>query len=164
MVALKIEDIKTCTAKLFFGEDFDSFLMREANIVTFNSFTIDGHIRKGYYTSQELEEKQMEHLSYWKILRPFCFSLIKGKRLPESFSITLQMPERGIGRFLESSGLAASVDTVQALCMNIRYEEGTMSVITATSLAFFTLDKSIDMEWDRFVQEFLRKKGIAFTQ
>lgn len=86
MVALKIEDIKTCTEKLFLGEDFDSFLIREANIVTFNSFTINGHIRKGYYTSQELEEKQMEHLSYWKMLRPFCFSLIKGKRLPESFS------------------------------------------------------------------------------
>ena len=92
------------------------------------------------------------------------FSLIKGKRLPESFSITLQMPERGISRFLESSGLAASADTVQALCMNIRYEEGTMSVITAASLSIFTLDKSIDMEWDRFVQEFLKKKGIAFTQ
>ena len=48
--------------------------------------------------------------------------------------------------------------------MNIRYEEGTMSVITAASLSIFTLDKSIDMEWDRFVQEFLKKKGIAFTQ
>lgn len=164
MVALKIEDIKTCTAKLFLGEEFDSFLVREAQIVTFNSFTIDGHIRKGYYTGQELEEKQMERLSYWKVLRPFCFSLIKGKRLPERFSITLQLPERKIARFLESRVLSASAETIQALCMNIRYEEGTMSVVTATSLAFFTLDKSIDMEWDGFVQEFLKKTGIAFTR
>lgn len=164
MVALKIEDIKTCTAKLFLGEEFDSFLMREAQIVTFNSFTIDGHIRKGYYTSQELEEKQMEHLSYWKALRPFCFSLIKGKRLPERFSITLQLPEREIAWFLERRGLSVSSETIQALCMNIRYEEGTMSVVTATSLAFFTLDKSIDMEWDGFVQEFLKTGGIAFTR
>ena len=44
MVALKIEDIKTCTAKLFLGGEFDSFLVREASIVTFNRFTIDGHV------------------------------------------------------------------------------------------------------------------------
>ncbi|MFR1833880.1 MAG: DUF5721 family protein [Lachnospiraceae bacterium] len=164
MVALKIEDIKTCTAKLFLGEEFDSFLVREAKIVTFNSFHIDGHIRKGYYTSQELEENQMESLSFWKTLRPFCFSLIKGKRLPESFHITLQMPKAGIGQFLESSGLSVPQETIQTLCMNIRYEEGEMSVVTATSLAVFTLDKSMDLEWDQFIQEFLKQKGIAFTK
>lgn len=164
MVALKIEDIKTCTAKLFLGEEFDSFLIREAKIVTFNSFHIDGHIRKGYYTSQELEENQMESLSCWKALRPFCFSLIKGKRLPESFHITLQMPKRGIGQFLESSGLSAFQENVQALCMDIRYEEGKMWVVTGVSMAVFTLDKSIDLEWDRFVQEFLKQKEIAFIK
>ena len=48
MIALKIEDLKTITAQLFMGETFDYWLVREANIVTFNSFTIDGRIRQGY--------------------------------------------------------------------------------------------------------------------
>ena len=49
MIALKIEDLKSFTAQLFMGETFDGWLVREANIVTFNSFTMDGHIRQGNY-------------------------------------------------------------------------------------------------------------------
>ena len=155
MVALKIEDIKTCTAKLFLGGEFDSFLVREASIVTFNRFTIDGHVRRGYYTEEEMEEGGIESLSAWKVLRPFCFSLIKGKKLPGSFSITLQLPDGEVKGFLE---------TIQGLAMNIRYEEGSMTVVTAASLSIFTLDKTIDMEWELYVQKFLKNSGIAFTR
>jgi len=42
MIALKIEDLKLFTSKLFVGEVFDQFLAKEAVIVTFNTFTIDG--------------------------------------------------------------------------------------------------------------------------
>ena len=77
MVALKIEEQKTFTSGLFLGELFDRFLVREANITTFNSFTIDGHVRHGYYSDEELEENQIEEFSAWKVLKPFCFSLIQ---------------------------------------------------------------------------------------
>ena len=89
MIALKIEDMKQFTARLFMGETFDHFLIREAEIITFNVFTIDGHIRQGYYSEEELEENQLEELSSWKMIRPYCFSLIKGKKLPGSFQIVL---------------------------------------------------------------------------
>lgn len=59
MIALKIEDLKTFTAQLFMGETFDHWLVREANIVTFNSFTIDGRIRQGYYSDEELEKNRI---------------------------------------------------------------------------------------------------------
>ena len=91
MIALKIEDLKTFTAQLFMGETFDHWLVREVNIVTFNSFTIDGRIRQGYYSDEELEANRIEELSSWKSLRPFCYSLIKGKKLPESFQIKLHL-------------------------------------------------------------------------
>ena len=57
MVALKIEEQKKFTEGLFLGELFDSFLVTEANIVTFNSFTINGRVRRGYYSDEELEEE-----------------------------------------------------------------------------------------------------------
>ena len=60
MIALKIEDMKQFTASLFLGEVFDSFLLKEAEIVTFNMFTIDGRVRHGYYSEEELEEHQIE--------------------------------------------------------------------------------------------------------
>lgn len=68
MIALKAEDVKTFTSKLFLKEDFDSFLVKEVNIVTYNNFTIDGHIRQGYYTDEELEENRIESFSSWKVL------------------------------------------------------------------------------------------------
>ena len=65
MVALRIAEQKTFTAGLFLGELFDGFLVREANIVTFNSFTVDGRVRQGYYSDEELEEKRIEEFSSW---------------------------------------------------------------------------------------------------
>ena len=49
MIALRAEDVRTFTSKLFVKEDFDQFLVKEIEIVTFNRFTIDGHIRQGYF-------------------------------------------------------------------------------------------------------------------
>ncbi|MFR5732330.1 MAG: DUF5721 family protein [Clostridium sp.] len=34
--------------------------------MTFNSFTIDGRIRQGYYSDEELETNRIEELSSWK--------------------------------------------------------------------------------------------------
>ena len=44
MIALKAEDVKSFTTKLFVREDFDAFLVKEVNITTYNSFSIDGHV------------------------------------------------------------------------------------------------------------------------
>ena len=113
MIALRIEDIRQFTAKLFVGETFDHFLIKEAEIVTFNVFTIDGHIRQGYYSEEELEENQMEELSSWKMIRPYCFSLIKGKKLPGSFQIVLQMPPQAVDKFVTGHQMPLKADQVK---------------------------------------------------
>lgn len=94
MVSLQIEEIKEFTRQLFIGTTFDHFLLREAQIVTFNSFQIDGRIRPDYYSAEEREEQGIEGFSAWLALRPFCFSLIKGKRLPKAFTLFCSFPER----------------------------------------------------------------------
>lgn len=114
MIALRIEDIRQFTAKLFVGETFDHFLIKEAEIVTFNVFTIDGHIRQGYYSEEELEENQMEELSSWKMIRPYCFSLIKGKKLPGSFQIVLQMPPQAVDKFVTGHQMPLKADQSMA--------------------------------------------------
>ena len=91
MIALKIEDLKHFTGQLFAGEAFDHWQVRDVSIVTFNTFTIDGRIRPAYYSEEERREQKIRSYSLWSSLRPFCYSLIRGKRLPESFRITLQL-------------------------------------------------------------------------
>jgi len=96
MIALKAEDVKSFTTKLFVREDFDAFLVKEVNITTYNSFSIDGHVKQGYYTEEEREENHIEEFSSWKTLRPFCFSLIKGKKLPGSFRSCQRQAQRSL--------------------------------------------------------------------
>ncbi len=162
MTALKIEDVKAFTSRLFVREDFDAFLVKEVSIITYNSFTIDGHIRQGYYTREELEEGGFEELSTWSMLRPFCFSLIKGKKLPGSFRIVLQLPRHSLEGFAEKIGMDAG--QIQGLYLNIRYEDGALYCVTGTSMNLFTMDKTLEEEWDRAVKEFMRSHGIVCTQ
>jgi len=164
MIALKIEDIKSFTGKLFVGGTFDEFMVREATIVTFNTFTIDGHIRHGYYTDRELEEMQIEDLSSWQVIKPICFSLIKGKKLPGSFQITLQLSPAGVEQFLRDCRLGFAVEQINGIYMNIRYDDNTLYCISGTSLNVFTLDKSLEMGWDEALRLFFKKQQIAFTE
>lgn len=159
MVGLKIEDVKEFTSKLFVKESFDSFLVNEVQIVTYNSFSIDGHIRKGYFNEEEMEEFGKEGFVAWKMLRPVCFGLIKGRRLPESFRIVLQLPRTQVERF--AAGQSVDSGQIQGMYLNIRYEDGALYCITGISLGFFTLDKTLENLWDSTAQDFLRGMGIA---
>ena len=103
-------------------------------------------------------------LSAWRMLRPICFSLIKGKKLPGSFSIALQLRPDDAGNLIQKSGLGIAPETIQGLCLNIRYEDGRLMVTTATSLGFFTLDKSVDREWDEAVRRFFKEKEILYIE
>ncbi|MCI8838439.1 MAG: hypothetical protein HFG74_10305 [Hungatella sp.] len=163
MVALKVEDIKQFTSGLFIGSLFDKFQVREAEIVTFNAFHMDGRIRPGYYTKEETEEKGIGEYSVWESVKPVCFSLIKGKRLPGSFQIVLQLGKKQLESFLAGRQVPVRADQIGGMYLNIRYENGELYCVTGTSVNFFTLDKSLDMEWDEAMKEFFRKKGIPFT-
>lgn len=164
MVALKIEEQKTFTSGLFIGDIFDRFLVLEASIVTFNSFTIDGRVRQGYYSDEELEENQIEEFSSWKALKPFCFSLIRGKRLPESFRIVFLLSPDAKEKFVENRIPGISPESVGGLYLNVLYENSEMTVVTGTSMNIFTLDKTLDREWDESVKKFLKKHGVVYEE
>jgi len=164
MVALKIDDVKAFTTKLFVGTDFDTFLVREVNIVTFNTFAIDGHVRRGYYSKEELEENKIEDLSVWQVLRPVCFSLIKGKKLPGSFKITLQLPLKEVESFLAARRPDMQASQVNGIYLNIRYEDQSLYCISGTSLNVFTLDKALETEWDEAVRRFLKEHEIVYEE
>lgn len=162
MVGLKIDDVRQFTSKLLVGDTFDDFLVREAEINTFNTFSINGHVRQGYYTREELGENRIGTLSSWAVLKPICFSLIKGKKLPGSFQIVLQAAPGQVEQFLSRGQLTVTMDQIKGLYVNIKYEDGKIMCVTGTSIGFFTLDKSLDTEWDEAVECFFKRQGIVF--
>ena len=144
-------DVKNFMSKLLIKEDFDNFLLEEASITTFNTFTIDGHIHKNYYTSEEYEALRNTELSYWSTIKPICFELIKGKKTPSRFKIILKADENLVVKISEDSS------NILGLYLNIKYEDGILNCITATSMKSFTLDRTIDDTWDKYIDTYINK-------
>ena len=164
MVALKIGDIKTFTSRLFVKDTFDGLFLREAQVVTFNSFVIDGHIRPGYYTRDEREAEQIGLFSSWKQIRPVCYSLIRGKKLPEIFRMEFVLGPEDTAKVLERAGGGWRPDTVKGLYLGVRYENGELFCVTGLSLEVFTMDRSLEHEWDETVKAFLKANDIIFSE
>ena len=164
MVALRISDLRQFTKQLFLGDTFDKFLVKEATIVTFNTFTIDGTVRHGYYSDEELEASRIEQYSAWKVLRPFCFSLIRGNKLPESFSIILKLAPEDTGNFLKKRCSSYAPEAVGGLYLNLRYEEQVLHCVTGIALNQFLMDKTLEREWDDAVRTFLKRAELPFEE
>lgn len=86
MISLTLPDIKDFTSHLLLKDSFDSFCFIEGEIVTFNTFRIDGFIQKEFFdTDSELPE-----YSYWKNVRDYCFQIIRGEKDSAQFPVCLQ--------------------------------------------------------------------------
>lgn len=162
MIALQFADIKTFMHKLLLTETFDRFLFLEASITTFNTFHIDGTLQKSYYTQEEQELLGERTLSLWAEIRPFCLTLIKGKKTPLSFRITFQLSFSNTQKLLAQTGLGLTADQVRGLLLNLRYDGHLLTCTTGTSLSVFTPDKKLDHAWDDMVQKYFRQQEIPF--
>ena len=80
MKAYRIKEVKNFMGRLLGTEAFDAFLLAEASITTYNTFIIDGHMEKAFFTGDVNDEAVLPpyEFSEWKNIRPLCFDLIKG--------------------------------------------------------------------------------------
>lgn len=166
MIALKITNVKQFMAKLLAGEAFDSFLLEEASISTYNTFMIDGHQNRDFYSAEEWEDKELRpyELSAWKRLRPICFELIKGKRTPTAFRFVLHLiPDYAAG-ILQKGDTNVTPQQVRAFVLNIKYDGTTLMLVTGTAFHTFLMDKTPDALWDNAVRLFLSKHEISYEE
>lgn len=155
MNKITITDVKTFMSKLLIKEDFDSYLLKDATITTYNTFTIDGRIKEAYYSKEEYEELEQSTFSFWNTVKPHCFNLIKGKKLPVSFKIVLKANDSQIINLIKEANTTINISDVEGLYLNIKYENNTLECITATSLYTFTMDKSLENHWDKTIEKIL---------
>ncbi len=158
MRSIIIENKKVFTEKLFIGNDFDNFLVSDVEICMGNTFTISGKINKSFYTDEELAEMtEMDYVN-WAHIKPICFGIIKGKKLPTKFKMVFQLSKDNLEKTLESSGLSYTTEDVNALFLNIRFEKDVLVCTTGLSMKEFTMDKSLEEYWDKTVQKFIDTK------
>lgn len=166
MLAIQIKDVKTFMSKLLSADTFDTFLLEEAQIHTFNTFTIDGHRNREFYTKEELEDPENFPYEYscWKEIKGICFQLIKGKKVPTFMKIILHKRPEDAYTVLEEGGALEFADTLKAFVVTIKFDAGGLKLTTGTSFSTFIMDKTPDLLWDNAFRKFLAVKEIEFEE
>jgi len=168
MIAFEIKGTKNIMNSLLRSEQFDSFLVEEAVITTFNTFHIDGHLVKDFYTTEELAELEDSQkstiFSCWNDIRPICFQLIKGKKTPVSFKVVLHAAPQLIEEIAANPECEVAANLIRSLVLSIRYDNGKVTCITGSAFTTFVMDKSVDKLWDAYMRQFLSERNLDFEE
>ena len=156
MIALNVQDVKDFMARLLISEEFDSFWLCEASITTFSTFQIDGTLRPEFFDTEEAEAHCL-----WQEVKPYCFSIIKGKKTPLSFKIVFQLSRQASEQLLLKNASSWSINDIYGLYLNLQYDGTSLICTTGTSMKLFSMDKSLDLIWDEAVITFFKKHQIA---
>ena len=153
MISLRIKDTKVFMSQLLIKDTFDRMLLSEATIKTACSYTINGQINKEYYSDEE-----------WDNIKPFCFSLIKGNKVPAAMKLVMLASYELVTDIIAKNNIAVMPENVNGLFINMKYQEGHVDIITGTSLNVFTLDKQLDTAFDQYIKTFLANACLDFEE
>ncbi len=166
MIALRLSDKKTFMNQLLCSEIFDRFLLLEASVAKEATFSIDGRINASFYTKEELDEQNLSDakiLPYAK-LRPICYQLIRGSHTPVSFKFILMLSPQNTANTLLHSESGFTESDIKGIFLNLTFQNGQLLLTTGISYASFSMDHTLDQEWDLLVKKFLNKYAIAFEE
>lgn len=165
MLALKIIDVKDFMNKLLIGEVFDRFFLVEASVTTFNVFTIDGRLQQDFFdtdTADSLKSKSIDY-SLWRDVKPYCFSVIRGKRTPLGFKIIFQLSSHQAQKLLSGTE-NNSITPVCNFCLNIQYKNQVLLCTTGVSYSSFSLDRQPEHLWNETICSFFTSRQIPFEK
>ena len=163
MIALSIIDVKDFMNKLLIGEVFDRFFLVEASVTTFNTFTIDGRLQQDFFDTDTVAMHKSNSIEYslWRDVKPYCFSVIRGRRTPLNFRIVLQLSHKQTQQILNPSFPDGSVPDCR-FCLNLQYRNDSLLCTTGVSYTSFCLDKRPEHLWDEIIRKFLSGQHISF--
>ena len=67
-------------------------------------------------------------------------------------------------KLIQSTGIPMNFSDVTGLYMHMKYDNGSLDIITGTGVKIFTMDKTLDKEWDEMTKKFLKHHGILFEE
>ena len=112
---------------------------------------------------EQLEKEQIEAYVRWGRVRELCFQLIRGRKTPSSFRITLRLAPGERERFLREAGYAVDAEQIGSFLLNLRFEKGELSCVSLASLNCFPPERSLEEAWDQWAQRFFREYKLAVS-
>ena len=74
------------------------------------------------------------------------------------------LPPEQVTKLLSDNQTALTPDDINGLFLNIKYQDGAVSVVTGTSIKVFSLDKTLEHSFDAFAKDFLFSHGMDFEE
>lgn len=176
MILLRIKGIKQLMHLLLSENEtaFDQFLIAKAEITTFSTTTVDGHIPADYYTLEELEDLResakregriySEKMVRYHMVKSLCYQAIKGKKVPKSFTFSFYLADENVDKFLSGVDTTLTRNDISGLSMNLKYDDGELNCTSATALNIFTTDRTLDTAWDNMVRRFFDKLAVEYEE
>lgn len=158
MESFNITNQKVFMNKLLSTESFDNYLLKEAQIVTSNTFHIDGMENRDFYGNDEDIIKLEAPYDYapWSRMRGIVLSLIKGKHTPVSMKITMYLKPD-----LMKDVIGDESSVIDYLIINLHFGSAGMNITTGVAYREFTLDKDQEKIWDIHVGKMLETLGVG---
>lgn len=105
----------------------------------------------------------LQDLSYlpFSLLRPSCLKIMQGKKKPLFFKFVFLLSPENQEKTITRSGTDFTAKDINGMYVHFTYKNEVLTCTTGISYRLFSLDKSLEQEWDRLVQVFLRQNGIA---
>lgn len=154
MVVFESVDTKTFMERLLLTDTFDRFVLVEADIITAIRTDIDGTLNKDF------DNGSSEKFIGFSSVRPIILSLIKGEKPPLFFKLILAMPNSGIIKYIDQHRDSFSSVVPTALFLNIKFENGALSLTSGSSASGFDMEKIVDKLWDSSLNKFLVNKNL----
>lgn len=166
MIALNLFEIKDFMNKLLCTETFDNFLLKEATIQNSITWNLDGTINTAFFSGEERKEQQLADFSFLPFgqCRSHCFDLIKGKRTPSYFKFVFLLSPANLARTLEQTHSTFTTEDITGMFLNLKFQNGKLLLTTGISYRIFSVDKSLEQEWDSLVKRFLKNHEISFEE
>lgn len=166
MIALNLPEIKFFMNQLLCCETFDSFLLQEAVLQKDITWSFDGKINADFYSEEELEEQFLTGFSFLPFgkTRSICFDMVKGKRAPSYFKFVFLLSPDNMKRTLQTINSSFTENDIGAMFINLKFQNGQLLLTTGVSYRIFSVDKTVEHEWDRLVKMFLKNHEIVFEE
>lgn len=162
MISLNIPEVKPFMAKLLTNTTFDQFLLRELELATFTNFSVNGQFNEAFFSKEELDERGDNKAVMWSDVRLIAFAIIKGSKTPLSLKAVFQLPATLCMELVQRTDGKLRMEEIGGLYFNVRFEKGELHIITGTAIKTFTLDKTLEQEWDLEVKNILKTNAIEF--
>ncbi len=147
-------------------ETFDNFLLQEAVVQKDITWNVEGRLHADYYDPEELEEQSLSGLSFLPFgkIRSRFLDLMKGSRTPSFFKFVFLLSPANLTRTVEQAHTGFAPGDIASMSFNLKFQNGELLLTTGVSYRIFSVDKSLEHEWDRMIRLFLKNHQIPFEE